>query len=112
MFRSDRVQRHRFLQVILCRGPVAQLQSYLASMREDFGIADSDRQRSLDLLAGFRVLTGDVQRPGVGIERVHVVTPRVLLLRHFQSVGWLVRVIGIVEDEFAVGIILTAGLRQ
>src|ERR1019366_6237652 len=63
MFRSDRVQRHRFLQVILCRGPVAQLQRYLARMREDFGIADSGRQGALDLLAGFRVLTVDVQRP-------------------------------------------------
>ena len=81
-------------------------------MREDLGIADSDRQSGLDLLAGFRILTVGVQRPGVGVERVNIVTPRVLLLCHIQCLGQLLRVIGIVEDEFAVGILPLARFQK
>src|ERR1700723_773887 len=81
-------------------------------MREDFGVADPDRQGGLDLLAGFRVLTVDVKRPGVGIERVHVMSPRVLLLRYFQSFGGLLGMVGIVEGKFVVGVVLLARFRQ
>jgi hypothetical protein len=53
-----------------------------AGPREDCGVADSNRQGGLALLAGFGVLTVAEQRPCVGLEHVHVMMSRLLVFRH------------------------------
>ena len=57
-------------------------------MVEKPGVADADRQRILHLLARFGVVAIDIERPGISIERVHILAPRRLDSCDAQSPGY------------------------
>src|SRR5207245_3323591 len=58
-----------------------------------------------DLFACLGVLSFRVQRPSVSFEGVNVPPARILNLRNPQRFIWSIGVIGVVEDQFAIGVV-------
>src|SRR5579859_3197241 len=85
LLRSSAMQRDRLLQIAFCGGAISQLQSNFPSVREQHGIPNSHSQCFFDLLLGLSVLSIYMQRPGVCVKRVNIMSPCVFLLRNFES---------------------------
>src|ERR1041385_4745672 len=98
------MQCGRLTQVFLCQLAVADGQRNLACVTQHSGIANSDSERRLHVFPRLGITSVYVQRPGVSVEREHIVSPCELLLGDLQSLSWFVRVIGVVEDQLAAGI--------
>ena len=81
-------------------------------MLQQLCVTNADGQGRFNLHACFGVLAVDVQSPGVSVERIYVMTPGVLLLRYFQSFGRLLSMVGIVKNQFAVGVVFPARFHQ
>ncbi len=86
------------MQIFGGRVLISRSQCNQPRMVEELGVLNADRQRGFDGLLGVGVTSIDVQGPGIGVERVHIVTARTLQLRDSECLGGLVRVIRIVED--------------
>jgi len=84
---------------------VSGSQSNLTGVAKHFGIANADRERCVDLLTGLGVTAVQVQRPGIGVEGEHIVPTGVFGLRNFQGFYRLMRMIRVVEDQLAIGIV-------
>src|SRR6266568_2434001 len=97
---------------MLRSGAISCAQSDGTSVAKDLCIANAHCQSSLDVLAGLRIPAVYVQRPGVCVEREHIVSSTKLRLRNLQSLSRLIGVVGVVEDQFAVGIIGANALEQ
>jgi len=81
-------------------------------MAKELFVPNTDCEGDLNLLACLRVQAIDVQRPRVSVQRVYVTAPGVFALGHVQRLARLMHVVSIIEDEFAVGIMPPARLRQ
>ena len=68
-------------------------------------VADTNGQRLAYLGLGLSILAMDIERPGVGVERQYVVAPPNLQARDPERLGGLVRVLGVIENQFPVGVV-------
>src|SRR5215472_789635 len=94
-----------------CRA-VAALQLDFAGMSEHVCVLNSDRKDLLNLLFGFSILSVGVERPGIGVEGEHVVTPGNFALCDLKSLGGLACEIDVVEGQLVVRIISAMGFGE
>src|SRR5262249_23712928 len=99
LFGPVAVKRYRLLQEMFCLVPISDLQGDCARVGEKLGILDSERQRLLDLLPRFGVLSAEVQCPRVRVEGIDIVTPRELLSSNFKCLCRLMRMVCVIKDE-------------
>src|SRR5262245_35481545 len=112
LFGARRVPLRRLLQIALRGNSVSTLHCDLCCMLEKFRVADSHCKCGIDLFVCFGELPVRVESPGVSVQGEYVMSTGELALRNLQCLRRLVRVIGIIEDEFVVGIVGAAGLLQ
>src|ERR1700752_3503585 len=74
-------------------------------MAKHLGIANTHSQRCTDLGESFSVSSVHVKSPGIGVEREQVVPPSVFRLGNLQSLCRELGMVGIVKNQFAVGVI-------
>ena len=70
------------MQVMIGRTTVAGGQGDFCSVAKHSGIAHTNFQRGLDFNARRFIFPIEVESPGMGVERIHVVAPGTLLLRN------------------------------
>ena len=81
-------------------------------VRKNLRIFDSDLKRELDLLIRRFIVSIGRQSPGIAIEREDVPAARDLAFGDIESLPRLMRVIGIVSNQFMVGIVGDIGFGQ
>ena len=106
-----RPQLPRLLLIITRGSLIFELFRDCGGMAEQRGVANTYLQRLIQLGASFSVLRVRVERPGVSVESLDVLPPGNLRSRHAHGFSRLVRIVGVVKDQLAIGVVrFTANL--
>ena len=69
------------------------------------GVQHADCERAVDYFLCLPELPAAIQRPGIGIQRVHVLTARHFGFGQLQRIGGALCVVSVIRDQFTVGVI-------